>query len=152
MCGEVWSISCSSLRPCQEGGGPGTPEQIQLVTSLGSWRVETQLSHINPPTQSCLVHQSVLVTHALSSSCPKTQDTMLAMDGGLCARGGTTQGRRGQALGKKCRQLAEAAQVAEPAQSRARLKMLRKSGDQTHTERDKGLSWPRNRNRGLKVL
>lgn len=54
--------------------------------------------------------------------------------GGLCPRGGTTQGRRGQALKKKSAGTLLRQLTAEPNLSRARLEMLQKEV-QTCTER-----------------
>ena len=77
---------------------------------------------------------------------------MAALDGLLCPKGGTTQGRSGQALKKNAGTWrSQFRLLSQPCPGQAR-RCFRKSRDWTCTERRKGCPGQRNRSRGLKVL
>lgn len=81
----------SSWSPGWEAGG------LRLRTQ--THQSPPQLSVLTSPSFLCLRHQPS--SHMLSPSWPKSQAAVAALDGLLCPKGGTTQGRSGQALKKE---------------------------------------------------
>lgn len=102
----------AQLRVMPMGWSPKPSTEFQLVTTLGDWggvrlRLRTQPQQPTYVTFCpSLCDLPVSLRHQLQStytlsSWSKSQEAVAAIDGGLCPRGGTTQGRRGQALKKK---------------------------------------------------